>query len=161
MNIIAMRNELRKGTSDDLERRRKVIGLSVLGLIDAGVLSLFQSGIIKRLPDVPHPFFGANKVPLSKEAFRFGAPDAPMAAILYGITITLATAGGSHATGRSGVFDSLLKGAVGVSAGMGLYYLFAMAANKKLCIYCFTGALINFASAALMFPRLFAKKRKL
>lgn len=74
-------------------------------------------------------------------------------------TMALAAAGGTRSTGRSPVFDSLLKGSVGVSAGMGLYYLYAMAANKKFCLYCFTGVLINFASAALVFPWLFSRAR--
>jgi uncharacterized membrane protein len=74
--------------------------------------------------------------------------------------MTLAAAGGSRGTGRNTVFDSMLKSSVGVSAGMGLYYLYAMVANKKFCIYCFTGAAINFASAALMFPKIFGKGKK-
>ena len=149
MNVLAIRKELRTGQSEELAGKRKIVALSVLGLIDFGVLSLYQTGIIKKLPDLPLSLFDANKVSASKEAFLFGLPDGPIASTLYSLTMVLATAGGSKRTGRSFVFDKLLNGLVSISAAVGLFYLSAMVKNKKVCLYCFTGAVINFASAAI------------
>ncbi len=78
MNIAAMRDVLRTEHSEDLDRRRKVIGLSALGLVDFSIISLYQTGVIKSLPDLPFEVFDSNKVNASEDAYRFGAPDGPI-----------------------------------------------------------------------------------
>jgi len=56
MKAKAIRKQLLKGSSEDLERRRKIIALSALGLLDFSIISLYQTGIIKKLPDLPYAF---------------------------------------------------------------------------------------------------------
>ncbi len=53
MRTAAIRQELLNSTDEDLQRRRKVVGLSALGLVDFAFISLYQSGVIKRLPELP------------------------------------------------------------------------------------------------------------
>jgi hypothetical protein len=54
--------ELRNGSNPDLNRRRWIIGLSMLGSAVAQIVSLYQTGIIKKLPDPPIPIFDSDKV---------------------------------------------------------------------------------------------------
>ena len=50
---IEVRDELLNSKAEDMVRRRKLVLLSVLGLINFNVISLLQSGVIKKLPDIP------------------------------------------------------------------------------------------------------------
>ena len=51
MNPKRLSYQLRKETSDDLARRRWVLGLSLVGAAAGGAVSLYQMGILKKLPD--------------------------------------------------------------------------------------------------------------
>ncbi len=51
MRTAAIRQELLNSTDEDLQRGRKVVALSAAGLCDFAFISLYQSGVIKRLPD--------------------------------------------------------------------------------------------------------------
>src|SRR5688500_10284822 len=75
MRAAAIRQELLNSTVKDLQERRKIIGLSALGLVDFALISLYQSGVIKRLPELPFAAFDSNKVNASPDAYQMGAPD--------------------------------------------------------------------------------------
>lgn len=160
MNAMAIRNALLKDSSNDMERKRKLMVLSALGLIDFSIISLYQTGIIKKLPDIPYPIFDSNKVNISKDAYAMGVPDGPISATLYGAIMVLASAGGNELTGRKPVYDLLMGGVIAGNTAGAVYYLYNMIfKQKKICLYCVTGALINFASAAIVAP-LFTKAWK-
>ena len=53
MNPTQLSHELRLETSADLNRRRWLVGLSMRGATIGQVVTLYQTGIIKRLPDPP------------------------------------------------------------------------------------------------------------
>ena len=153
MNAIAIRDALRTEENPDMANRRKVIALSALGLVDFSVISLYQTGVIKKLPDLPLPVFDSNKVNASKEAYQFGVPDGPVSAAVYSMIMVLAAAGGSEKAARKPVFDVLMGGAVAANLSGALYYLWDMAfRQKKICLYCMTGAAINIASAVIIAP---------
>ncbi len=48
------------------------------------------------MPDIPLPFFDTNKVNASEDAYRFGVPDGPISATVYGLTMALAAVGGDE-----------------------------------------------------------------
>lgn len=161
MKPAAIKQALRNGKSDDLKRRRKVIALSALGLVDFSIISLYQTGVIKKLPDLPYAIFDSNKVNASSDAYRMGAPDGPLSAIVYASAMTLASAKGSEESGRKPVFDLLLGATVFGNAAGVAYYLYNMTfKQKKICLYCLTGAVINFASAAIIAPVVFKSIQK-
>jgi uncharacterized membrane protein len=162
MNAIAIRNELRNGSSVDLDKRRKVILLSALGLIDFSIISLYQTGVIKHLPDLPYDFFDSDKVNAAEDAYRFGAPDAPVSAMTYAISMVLASAGGSENVNRKPVFDLALGATLAGNAIGAVYYLYNMIfKQKKICLYCTTGAAINIASAIIVTPIVIKQVRRL
>lgn len=162
MDAIAIKNELRNGHSEDLDRRRKVIGLSALGLVDFSIISLYQTGVIKKLPDIPLPIFDSNKVNAAQDAYRFGAPDGPISAVAYAATMVLASAGGSEKAERSPAFDVALGAVVAGNAAGAVYYLYNMIfKQKKICLYCVTGAAINIASAIIIAPTVIKSVKQL
>ncbi len=160
MDIAAMRDVLRTEHSEDLDRRRKVIGLSALGLVDFSIISMYQTGVIKSLPDLPFEVFDSNTVNASEDAYQFGAPDGPISAVAYAATMVLASAGGDEQTGRKPVLDVALGAAVAGNAVGAIFYLYKMIfVQKKICLYCVTGAAVNIASAVIVAP-LFSKALK-
>lgn len=153
MNVEAIRNTLRNEQSEDLNRRRKLIALSALGLVDFSIISLYQTGVIRHMPDLPHPLFASDEVNAAKDAYMFGVPDGPISAVVYGLTMVLAAAGGSEKADRSPIMDVALGATVAGNAAGALYYLQNMLfKQKKICLYCVTGAAINLASAVLIAP---------
>jgi uncharacterized membrane protein len=157
-----IRDELRHGESEDLERRRKLIALSVAGLADFNIISLLQSGAVRRLPDIPHPLFDTNGINTSKTSFAMGVPDAVISSVMFAMKMALATAGGSEKASRKPVFD-LLLGAVsfGHAAGAAQMTYNMLFKKKRICIYCLTGAGIIFASAAVIAPTVAKSAKKM
>ncbi len=98
------------------------------------------------MPDPPGKIFDSDTVNSSKDAVLLGIPDAPIALFMYASTILLATAG-NRKTRFTRYFDLLMGGIVIGQAVGTAHYLYTMAKEqKKVCIYCVAGALINFAT---------------
>lgn len=162
MNVDAIRDTLRNDSSKDAKERRKLIALSALGLVDFSIISLYQTGVIRHLPDIPLPIFDSNKVNAAKDAYQFGVPDGPVSAVVYGLTMVMASASGTDKANRSPLFDVALGATVAGNAGGALYYLYDMVfKQKKICLYCVTGAAINIASAVIVAPLVKKSLKKL
>ncbi len=79
--------QLRHGAGPYLARRRGVVGLSLAAAGSMGLIALYQTGIIKHLPDPPLPWFDSDKVDASAEAYSyFATPDAALGLTNYGVT---------------------------------------------------------------------------
>lgn len=162
MDTLAIRDELRNGNGSDLNQRRKVILLSAIGLIDFSIISLYQTGVIKHLPDLPHRLFDSDHVNASEDAYQFGAPDGPISATAYAAAMVLASVGGSEKTGRRPLFDIALGATLAGNALGGIYYLYNMIfKQKKICLYCTTGAAINIASLLIAAPAVLKSTKQL
>lgn len=163
MKATEIRDALRKEDSEDLDRRRKLILLSAAGIADFTLISLLQSGVIRRLPDIPYPeVFDTNGINTSKTSYAMGVPDAVISTVMLAMKMALATAGGSEKASRKPVFDVLL-GAVSVGHALGaaqmMYKMFFN--KKKVCVYCVTGAGLIFASAAVVAPTIVSSVKKI
>ena len=69
MDPRTLSHQLRKETTPDLTRRRWIVGLNLLGVSMGQLVSLYQMGIISRLPDPPGTLFNATKVDASTYAW--------------------------------------------------------------------------------------------
>jgi len=88
-------HELRKANTDDMQRRRWLVGLSFVGVGAGMIVGLYQTGILKRLPDIPVRPFDATKVDKAPYAYkRLQTPDALLMVASYAMTAILAGAGG-------------------------------------------------------------------
>jgi uncharacterized membrane protein len=153
MRTAAIRQELLNSTTEDLQKRRKIMGLSALGLVDFALISLYQAGVIKRLPEIPFAAFDSNKVNAAPDAYEMGAADGTISAWLYASNMVLATLGGTEYSGRKPMHDLLLGTTIAANAAGAVYYLYNMIFyQKKICPYCIAGAAINFASATIITP---------
>lgn len=78
-----------------MSSRRWIVGLSLLGAAIGGIVSIYQMGMVRRLPSIPGELFDANKVDASDYAYkRLQMPDGPLMIGTYAATACLAAAGG-------------------------------------------------------------------
>lgn len=153
VNVDAIRAALRDEHSCAMTRRRRIALLSALGLVDFAVISLYQTGVIRHLPDPPGRVFESDQVNASRKAYAWGVPDGTTGALLYAATLALASAGGSRASGRSPFVSLLMGGVIGAGVLGALDYLRDMVFNQqRACPYCLLGAGLNFGMAALAAP---------
>jgi uncharacterized membrane protein len=146
--------ELRNGSNPDLNRRRWIIGLSILGTTVAQIVSLYQTGIIKKLPDPPISIFDSDKVDASDYAYkRMNSPDGPGMIASYAVTTMLAAAGGKDRASQS----PLLPIAMGAKILGDSVVALKLAQeewqeNKAFCAYCQVATLASVASIVLAAP---------
>lgn len=155
--------ELREEYTPDLNRRRWVVGLSLLGATMGKIVSLYQTGIIKHLPDPPLPYIDSDRVDASNYAYsRLDSPDAPMMIINYGVTALLASMGGKNRAED--------KPWVPIALGVKTLADAALALeltreewneNKALCFYCQVATVASIASVALAAPEAIKAARSL
>lgn len=139
-------DKIRKDKSTETGHRRSVAALAAAGLVDFSLISLYQLGYFKKLPDFPGKVFDTEKVNTSKDAVILGMPDGVLSLGGYALTMLLATAA-SRSKKRSRLLD-LALGAVVLGQAVGAaQYLYTMAfVQKRICVYCVAAAGINFAS---------------
>lgn len=146
--------ELRTGRSPHLSRRRWIVGLSLFGAAMGGVVSAYQMGLIRRLPDPPVGPFDSSKVDASDYAYkRLDTPDGLLMVLTYAATAALAGAGGMDRARERPYLPLLL-------AAKALYDVRTTAAlareewdeNHALCAYCQVASMATLASAALALP---------
>lgn len=162
MRAAAIRQELLTSNTEDLQRRRKIVALSALGIVDFAFISLYQSGTIDRMPELPIKSFDSNMVNAAVDAYQMGAPDATISTLAYAGAMVLSTWGGTEASGRKPVHDVALGAVIGGNAAGAVYYLFNMIfKQKKVCPYCIVGAAINIASAVIISPVVFKSLKRM
>ncbi len=148
--------ELRQGQAPELRARRNIVALSLVGVAMAQIVSLYQIGIVKHLPDPPLDVFDSDKVDASDYAYkRFLTADGFLMLMLYGTTAWLAATGGEKRS-EERPYLSLLMGA---KILLDLVSAAELAReewndNKKLCPYCQTATLASLASLVLAWPEL-------
>lgn len=138
--------QVRANRGSDDKHLRNIALLSSIGLADFIPISLYQLGVIRHLPDPPGSVFNSDKVNRSEEAQIAGIPDGVVSLLMYGATMVITGATLARVLPK-GISRWLLGGLLFGQAAGGAYYLTNMVTvQKKICPYCVTGALINFAS---------------
>ena len=146
--------ELRRGESDALARRRAVVCLSLGSAAVMGVIALYQSGVVKRLPDPPLDVFDSNRVNGSSEAYaKLATPDALLGLVSYGVTASLAAAGGMDRDRRRPWLPVLAAGKALFDAGQAAKLTYDQwAKHRAFCVYCLAAAAMTFAALPLSLP---------
>ncbi len=153
--------ELRLGGGPLLARRRAIVGLSLVSSASMGMISLYQTGIIKHLPEPPG--FNADKVDAAAEAYQYGlAPDGALGLVSYAITLTLAAMGGQNRAQDQPLIPLALALKLLVDAvAAGKLTWDQWAKHKAFCSYCLTAAAATFAAVPLILPEARAAYRQL
>ena len=145
---------LREGDDPFLQKRRWIVGLALYNIVAMAAISLFQMGILKRVPEVHLPGADADKINGSAQAYEIlQTPDALLAVGSYAATAALAAMGPPDRA----------KALPWAALGMGVKALADAAFAVKLlidqptkyqayCCWCVTGALATLAIVPLAWP---------
>jgi uncharacterized membrane protein len=146
--------ELRQDTTPDLRRRRRIVGLSLIASASMGVIALYQTGIIKHLPEPPLPFLDADRVDASAEAYaKFDTPDAVLGLASYGVTAVLAAMGGKDRASTAPWVVLALAGKVAFDALNALKLSIDQPVKyRAFCFWCLIAASATFASVPQVIP---------
>lgn len=154
---------LRRGRSEHLTRRRRQTAL-VLGATAAmGVITLYQTGILRRLPDPPLPGVDSDKVDASGEAYVMGhTPDAALSIANYGVTLALVAMGDDDRWREHPVIPLLATAKLASDAAGGAWLtLEQITKHKALCAYCLAAAAASLAAVPQAIPEARAAWREL
>jgi uncharacterized membrane protein len=154
MTPARLSRELRLGRSENLRRRRAVLGLSLVAAGAMGLVSLYQMGVIRRLPDLPLPGFDAEEVDASEQAYSyFSTPDGLLGLNSYALTAALAGVAGSDRAQTRPWIPLVLAGKAVVDAGVAAKLTWDQwARHRAFCIWCLIAAACTFGIVPLVIP---------
>ncbi len=145
-----LRRELQKSNESDLNLRRGVIGLSLVGMAAMTAVTLFQTGVVKHLPDPPIDSFDSDKVNSSDTAYALGVPDGALSLASLAANIPMAAFGGENRAETMPLVPIAAAAKAIVEAAVAGWYFYQMPTKEKAwCGYCIVGAMTNWGIAAL------------
>ncbi|MGN6554517.1 MAG: vitamin K epoxide reductase family protein [Verrucomicrobiota bacterium] len=157
MNPARLSRELRTAQDSYLKQRRAIAGLSLVAIGAMGIISLYQLGIIKHLPQPPLPKLDADRVDASAEAYSlFDTPDAVLGLGNYAVTLGLAAMGGKDRAKTRPWIPLALAAKAGFDALQGVRLTVDQTVKQKAyCIWCLVAA----AASVALFPLSLAEAR--
>ncbi len=162
LSASALRAELQGDTTPDLQRRRRIIQLSLAGMASMSAVTLLQTGIVNHLPDPPFDSFDSDQVNSSDTAYALGTPDGTLSLAGLALNVPIAAFGGSSRFEKQPIVPLLAAGKAAVEAAAAAWYFYQMPAKeKKWCAYCIVGAVVNFGIFALTIPEALKAFRRL
>lgn len=154
---------LRRGRSEHLTRRRRQTALVMGATGLMGVITLYQTGILRRLPDPPLPGVDSEKVDASGEAYVMGnTPDAALSIANYGVTLALVGMGADDRWREHPVIPLLATAKLASDAAGGVWLtLEQITRHKALCAYCLVAAAASVAAVPQALPEARAAWRQM
>ena len=155
--------QLRNSSSLFMQLRRGILGLSMVSALAMQLISLYQMGIIKHLPDPPLPHIDSDKVDASPSAYeKLETPDAILALANYAVTMTLT---GMGAPDRAKT-QPWIPIAMAAKIGFDTYeaaqlYINHVKVQKVFCFWCITAASTTALAVPLAIPETYAAVRNL
>lgn len=151
-----LRRRVRHNEGRDMRLRRDTVIVSLVGIASMAIVTLYQTGRVKHLPDPPTkwPHFHSDKVNTSDEAFGYGMPDGPIALLAHAGNLALAAAGPPDRAQRKPWLPLLAASVSAPQAAVAAKYLFYQMprVDKAWCPYCVVDALMHFATLGLVIP---------
>ncbi len=159
----ALGRELRLGSGRFLSQRRGIVVLSLTAAGSMSLISLYQMGIIRHLPQPPLPMLDSDTVDASAEAYsRFSTPDGILGLGNYVMTAGLAAMGGQDRAEKQPWIPLALTLKVGFDASQAVRLFFDQK-NKygAFCMWCLLAAGTTIATIPLVIPETIATLRHL
>ncbi len=149
-----LRLELQYGDGGHLRHRRGIVGISLIGMASMAIVSMFQAGIIRHLPDPPSRKFHSDKVNSSETAYGWGTPDGPVSMAAHALNVVMATLGGKERMKNQPIIPVVSAVKAGAEAVVSVKYLFHQMpfVEKAWCGYCIVDALAHIGTFMLTLP---------
>ncbi|MEJ7844396.1 MAG: hypothetical protein WKF93_02030 [Acidimicrobiales bacterium] len=159
----AVSDDLRRGTGDWLEERRRMAALGLGAMASMGVVAAYQYGITRRPPEPALPALDAEAVDASGEAYQLlRTPDAALGLVNYAVTLVLVGMGdrrrstarphGPNVHAPQGVHDPAAAPVLNPPPGT---------KHRKLCSWCLAAAAASVAMVPTALPEARAALRTL
>ncbi|MGI8915077.1 MAG: vitamin K epoxide reductase family protein [Chloroflexota bacterium] len=154
MNAEALGKQLRQGTGPFLKERRTIAGLSLASIGSLALISLYQVGIIPHLPEPPLPYFDADKVNGSAQAYaKLHTPDAILGIGSYAATMTLAMMGAQERFRERPWLPLALAGKVALDTVLTAQLLInELTKQKALCFWCLLVSAATLGTVPMVIP---------
>ncbi|MGQ9364707.1 vitamin K epoxide reductase family protein [Azospirillum sp. ST 5-10] len=147
-----LRRRVQRGRGSEMALRRATVATSLVGMASMAAVTLFQTGVIRRLPDPPtrRPHFDTAKVNGSDEAWGYGMPDGPITLAMHAANLVLAAAGPPERVRTRPWLPIAAAVFSGAQAAVAAKYLFHTMpkVDRAWCPYCVTDALMHFGTFA-------------
>jgi uncharacterized membrane protein len=155
--------ELRTGSSPDLRRRRGIVGLSLVASATMGLIALYQTGVIRHLPEPPLRGLDADKVNGSAQAYEmFAVPDAILGLGSYTATMGLAAMAGADRAKELPLIPLALAAKVAFDvANAARLTVDQWTKHRAFCLWCLIAASATFAMVPLVIPEAMTAGRAL
>ena len=159
----ALSDAWRRTDTPLLHRRRQVTALSLGAASSLGVVALYQTGIIRHLPEPRLRILDADRVDASGEAYAVGSlPDAVAGLASAALTAVLATVGGPDRHRRRPWLPIVLLAKVAAdAAGAGLLTAEQATRHRRFCAWCLVAAAAQVATVPAAVPEARAAARSL
>ena len=154
MNPTKLSRELRTKSNPDLQRRRWIIGLSMVGMTMGQIVTLYQTGILRDLPDPPLPGLDSSRVDASDYAYkRLESPDGAIMVANYAFTTWLASMGGAKRSDDRPWMPLLMGAKLAYDAFTTVKLTQEeWQENKALCFYCQVATVASWVALGLALP---------
>src|SRR5919106_755484 len=149
-----LRREIQHDDSAEMRLRRAIVASSLVDIGSMAIISMFQTGMIRHLPDPPLESFHSDKVNSSSTAYGYGMPDGPVTLGMHAANLALAAAGPPERARERPWLPLLAAGFARAQAAVAAKDLFhpMPEVDRAWCGYCITDALAHFATFALTLP---------
>lgn len=146
--------ELRLDRGTDMYRRRGIIVLTLAAGACTAVAALYQSGVVRNVPEPRWRRLDADRVDAVPEAYSFlSTPDAFLALVSYMITALLAAMGGADRARARPMVPLAMAGKVAVDCALaGWLAWFQWTRLRAFCSWCLLTTAATFASLPLALP---------
>lgn len=149
-----LRWELQCSEAKDVRIRRAIVGMSLIGMASMAIVSLYQTGLLKHLPDPPMEGFDSDQVNASNTAYHWGVPDGTVSMTSHAADVAFAAFGEAHRAEKQPWVPLFLTGKKAVEAWVAGRYLFYEMpfVEKAWCGYCITDACMHLGTFVLSIP---------
>lgn len=154
-------DELRGSRNPHLRNRRVAFALVLTSASSMAVISCYQLGIVKRLPELPIRAFNSEKVNASAEAYsRFSTPDGVLGLVSYATTMTLIASGSGTRARKNSWIPVAAAAKVTLDAAVAIKLTRdEVKKQRSLCSWCMAAAGATFAALPFVWPEAIAAFR--
>jgi uncharacterized membrane protein len=147
-------SDLRTGDGDMLRRRRRVATMALGAAGSMGVVTAYQMGLLRHLPEPPIPLLDADRVDASGEAYQYlKTPDAALGLASYAVTLVLAGMGPSRRAIERPWVPLALAAKVALDTVSGLYLTVEQGSkHRRFCSWCLAAAGLSAAMVPQVLP---------
>jgi hypothetical protein len=151
---LTLREDLRHRHSDGLRRRRAIVVLSMLGLASSALVTLYQVGLVRHLPDPLFRRVHADNVNAPCVSYQYGLPHAMLSLATHTANILFAGMGTDARASITPWIPIVAAGKAAADAGVAVTHLASdrHGSERSWCGYSLIDAVTRLGAAMLALP---------